>query len=260
MDIKEVIARADAFQAAGEDGEAEKLLLEANEKYTEEAPDDVVGQSVLLNELGGFYRNRGFFGKGEEAYLRAKDLLEEIRGHAYTVDGPAPAPCCCACGGYVREEAQRHTEIVYTNERMTENYATTLNNLAGLYRMSGQLQKAADMFDAAIKIYEDCGERVSPDHLASGYNNKGLVYLDMQDADKARAMFLTAKAILERGGDYRFAFGTTISNLGFAAILEKKFSEAKERFQEAKALFEESGSSEMARNCEEMLSRLEAGK
>ncbi len=198
--------------------------------------------------------------------MKAKDLLDEIRGYVYVVDGPAPVSSCCACNapGYDNPccgdgngEHQSQTEIIYRYESMTANYATTLNNLAGLYRMSKQLQKAVDTFDAAINVYENCEGRVSPDYFASGYNNKGLVYLDMQDVDKARAMFLKAKEILGNDGKYKFAMGTTISNLSFASVIEKKLPEAIELFKEAKVLFEEAGNREMAQNCEEFLSTLE---
>lgn len=263
----EIIVKIDALLNAGEDAKAEEALIEAIAKYTEAEPDNIVGQSVLLNELGSFYRARGVFDKGEAAFLKAKGLLEEIRGYAYTVEGPAPADGCCACcaprydNSCCEDESkkhQTHTEILYTNESMTANYATTLNNLAGLYRMSRQFQKAAGTFDAAIKVYETCKGGVSPDYFASSYNNKGLLYLDMQDAGQARAMFLKAKEILDKGGTYPFALGTTLSNLGFAAVLEKDFPEAIALFQEAKKLFEETENHEMVQNCENILSHLEA--
>lgn len=94
------------------------------------------------------------------------------------------------------------------------------------------------------------------DYLASVYNNKGLVYLDIQKTDQAKAMFLNAKKILEKSGDYKFAMGTTISNLGFAFIIENKASEATPLFEEAKKLFEEVGSGDMAQSCETLLIRL----
>ena len=264
--IEEIIAEVDGLLEAGEDAKAEEGLLEAIAQYTAAQPGNVVGQSVLLNELGSFYRSRGSFVKGERAFLRAKALLEEIREHVCLVDGPDPAAGCCTCGPetcgspFGGGEGERHAEIIYANERMTANYATTLNNLAGLYRMTGQLEKALETFDAAIEVYENCPGKVAPDYLASGYNNKGLVYLDMRDAGRARAMFLRAKETLERGGDYKFAMGTTLSNLGFACVMEQKRPEAIAHFSQAKNLFEGAGNGEMARSCQELLSRLGAGQ
>lgn len=265
--IKDIIAGIDVLLDAGEDAKAEEALQNAIASYTAAEPDNLVGQSVLLNELGGFYRNRGIFDKGEAAYGKAKSLLEQIRGAVYQVKGPVPDSGCCTCGVPGSEscfpkdtggETQCHTEVIFTSQSMTANYATTLNNLAGLYRMSGQLQKALDTFDKAICVYENCTEPVAPDTRASAYSNKGLVYLDMKQPKQARTMFQMAREILEEGGDYPFALGTTLSNLGFAAVIEKKCSEAIAFFRAAKVLFDTAGNGEMAQNCAECLSQLGA--
>lgn len=266
VNVNEIIDKIDALLSAGEDAQAEKTLIDAIAQYTEAEPDNVVGQSVLLNELGGFYRNRGILDKGEEAYLKAKALLEKIREYSHVVDGPDEATCC-SCSGQSSdscfsksgdEENQSYMEVILINERLTANYATTLNNLAGLYRMGKEYSKAIDMFDEAINIYENCREKVAPDYLASVYSNKGLIYLDLQDAVQARVLFLKAKEILENGGEYPFALGTTISNLAFAALIDRQASEAVELLREAKSLFEAAGSPEMAQGCEDLLSKLEA--
>lgn len=96
--IKDIIAGIDVLLDAGEDAKAEEALQNAIASYTAGEPDNLVGQSVLLNELGGFYRNRGIFDKGEAAYGKAKSLLEQIRGAVYQVKGPVPDSGCCTCG------------------------------------------------------------------------------------------------------------------------------------------------------------------
>ena len=223
--VEEIIAVVDALLEAGKDAEAEKELIAAIAEYAGSDLGDMIGRSVLLNELGGFYRKRGQFIEGEKAFLEAKDLLEKAR----------------ECGG----------------GNMAVNYATTLNNLAGLYRMDGRLQQAIDMFDAAIQEYESCEGQVAPDFLASAYNNKGLVFLNLRETNQAKAMFLRAKGILEEGGNFAFAMGATLSNMGFAAVAEKEYSAAAEYFRSAKMLFEEAGALEMAQSSAELLSRLE---
>lgn len=267
--IDKAIAGIDALLKAGEDERAEEALVKAIEQYTGDEPEDLVGQSVLWNELGSFYRSRGVLDKGERAFLKAKALLERIRGYVYTVEASARTAGSCACGGRdcgaaLEKSAdgaeQGRVEIIYGNESMTANYATTLNNLAGLYRMAGRYPEALDMFDGAIRVYEGCGEAAPPDYFASGYNNKGLVYLDLRDTERARDMFRKAEEILGGDGTCKFAMGTTLSNLGFAAVLEKKYSEAAELFRTARALFEETGSRDMIRNCDGILSRIEAGE
>lgn len=269
MNIREVIARIDTLLQAGEDEKAEKELVDAIAGFASVEPDNIIGQSILLNELGGFYRGRGIFDKGEEAYLKAKSLLEEIKCYECVVDAPVPALGDCACNAQALSklclekdygEPQPHTEIIYGNESMTINYATTLNNLAGLYRMSGQLQKAVETFDAAIEVYENCEEYVPAEYLASVYSNKGLVYLDMQKTSQAKDLFLNAKEILEKSGEYTSSLGTTLSNLGAAFMIEKNVSEATTLFKKAKTLFEKVGDSAMAQSCETLLTQLGVGE
>lgn len=264
MKMDEILAGIDALLAAGNDAKTEKALIDAIREYTEAHPDNTVGQSVLLNELGGFYRSRGVYDKGEKAYLKAKELLEEIHEYASIVDEPATFSGCYACNiqhsndtGFKHGTDEHYIpDVVCKDQTRTENYATTLNNLAGLYRLDQQLQKAADTFDAAISVYENCEGAVNADHFASVYNNKGLLFLDQQDAAEARAMFLRAKELLENGGEYPLALGTTSFNLGFAAIMEKQYDEAAEYFKEAKILFESVDAKEMVKKCEGLLSRL----
>ena len=49
-----------------------------------------------------------------------------------------------------------------------------------------------------------------------------------------------------------------VTNLAFAALIDRQASEAVELLREAKSLFEAAGSPEMAQGCEDLLSKLEA--
>ena len=69
MNLNEIIAKIDALLKAGEDTKAEEVLVEAIARYAETEPGNIIGQSVLFNELGSFYRSRGVFDKSEEAFL-----------------------------------------------------------------------------------------------------------------------------------------------------------------------------------------------
>lgn len=218
-DIQKLIAEIDIALQAGD--VAEKKIIDSIAAYCEACPDNLVGQSILWNELGSFYRSNGIFDQGETAFLKAKSLLEQTEAYAYTV-----------------------------------NYATTLNNLAGLYRMSRQFQKAAAFFDKAIDAYEHCAEHVPTDYLASVYNNQGLLSLEQEAYDDAKRSFRKAEDILETGGTYPFALGTTLSNLGFVFIAEKEYPAAAKHFRRASSLFAEAGDHEMVQNCENILFQL----
>ncbi len=266
MNVNELIAELDELLRKGDDAVTEAWLVETTAKFVETEPENVMGISVLFNELGSFYRARNILDKGEEAFLNAKAVLEETRGYTYILDGPAPEGCCScstnqplnydAAASCTGEEPKTHTEIVFTNESTTANYATTLNNLAGLYRMQGRFDEAAEMFDAAIAVYSECGN-AKKDFFASAYNNKGLVYLDKRDTEAAKACFNKALEIM---GDESFdsARGTTYANIGSADILAKDYRAALADFNMALPFFLKEGNAAMAASCEGIIKQLQA--
>ena len=180
MTVWELFAEYDKQCGLLSDSELEVWLNEALTKYRMENPDDYIGQSAVLNELGGFYRSRGVFDKGEQAFLMAKELLDAIK----------------------------NTESL--------DYATTLNNLAGLYRLSGELKKALEMFEASQALYEKSEKSAPPELYASCLNNKGLVYQDMGRYEDALELFEKALGLVNDLPNNGYVLATTLSNIAFA--------------------------------------------
>lgn len=180
MNVWEIFAEFDKNCAIMNDQELEVWLNEALSAFQQEHPEDFVGQSAILNELGGFYRSRGNYERGEQAFMLAKGLHETI------------------------------------HDTTSLDYATTLNNLAGLYRLTGKLEKALEMFDAAQKLYET-SEKPAPSELyASCLNNKGLVYQDMKQYERAEECFTKALTLINDLPNNGYVMATTLSNLAFA--------------------------------------------
>lgn len=230
MNIREILKDVDTLLKQGEEAQVEKRLQDAIDYYKDFEPNNITVQMMLLNELGGFYRNRGVLDKGEVLYLQAKILFENST--------------CCG-------------NVIDDDEKMLVNYATTLNNLAGLYRMDHRYQEAIDFYEKAICIYEQVKNVVPLDYIASVYNNVGLLCLERQEVAQAKSLFLKGKELLEQDGTDVYALGTTISNLGFVYVNEKQYSKAKECFKEAKFFFEIAEATSMAENCEALLLRLD---
>lgn len=180
MTVWEVFAEYDKNATIMNDQELEVWLNETLSAFQQEHPDDYFGQSAILNELGGFYRSRGIFDKGEQAFLLAKNLHESI---------------------------QDFTSL---------DYATTLNNLAGIYRLAGDLDRALEMFNEAQKLYETSEKKAPPELYASCLNNKGLVYQDMKRYEEARELFEKALALINDLPNNGYVLATTLSNLAFA--------------------------------------------
>lgn len=180
MTVWEIFAEYDRQCGLMSDSELEVWLNEAFTKYRTENPEDYTGQSAVLNELGGFYRSRGVFDKGEQAFLIAKELLDAI------------------------------------NNTESLDYATTLNNLAGLYRLTGEYEKALELFEASQALYEKSEKPAPPELYASCLNNKGLVYQDMGRYSEANELFEKALALINDMPNNGYVLATTLSNIAFA--------------------------------------------
>lgn len=185
MTAEEYLHIYETLPADTGDGERESLLLAACAACDAEGEDDLPGCCALYNELGGFYRARERLTEGERAFLKAQTLLESA--------------------GAEKEFAA--------------DYATTLNNLAGLYRLAGKYDEAISLFDKAERIYDALPD-IPPDVRASCRNNAGLVRLDTGDGDGARALFRRALAILPRDERFDGVRITTLVNLCYAYRME----------------------------------------
>ena len=147
-------------------------------EYERAKPADAVGAAALYNELGSICRRNGWYEKGESAFLRAKELLE--------------------------------------NAGLTEgNYATTLNNLAGLYRLSGNFERSAEYFARCREIYEAMPQ-LPVDVLASVCNNLGLLHLDARRYAEALEEFGRAEAMIAAIPGNHYVHAVTAGNSAYA--------------------------------------------
>ncbi len=139
---------------------------------------DAIGKAAVYNELGSVCRRNGWFEKGEKAFLTAAAALE----NAGIRDG---------------------------------NYATTLNNLAGLYRLSGDHGRSMEYFSRCREIYAAL-PGIPADVLASSCSNLGLLYLDKKEYSKALSEFLRAEEIIAAVPDNLYVHAVTAGNMGYA--------------------------------------------
>lgn len=178
MNAAEIIAELDRFSDTGNDEELCLRLEKICPEYEKENFEDSVGCAALWNELGSVCRRNAWFEKGEKAFLQAAECL----GKAGIADG---------------------------------NYATTLNNLAGLYRLSGKMERSFELFSRCRELYLSLPD-VPVDILASSYNNLGLLYLDKKQYAKAAAEFKTAEEIIAAVPENLYIHAVTAGNSAYA--------------------------------------------
>ncbi len=263
MDIQEILKERDAMEGVRSDAEIEQWLKDTCAAFAAAEPDDCAGQSALCNELGNFYNNRGRLAESEAAFLEAKSLLEELRSIKILTTEQLGG-CCCCRGGVDLDiqvpcdaEQEPHVEYVLTNFTETGNYATTLCNLAGVYRLEGKLDEAQETFETAMKIY-DLLEDVPADIYAGCCNNMGLVYLERKDYSTAAQCFDKALATLGDDPAFRSDRATTLHNAAIAAYFAGDTPAALEKLNRAAEDFAALGEEgdEMRRMCLDLIEKI----
>jgi tetratricopeptide (TPR) repeat protein len=113
------------------------------------------------------------------------------------------------------------------------------NNLANIYRAQGNLKDANTYYREAIDIarilYENADDEDKPEHayaLASRLNNLALLYLAIEEYDRAEQMLQEALEY-DREIDNSRGFATRYGNLGQVYIAQSKLDKAESVFNEA---------------------------
>lgn len=175
--IQEWITQIDALYSRNlQEVEGEFIML--IERALEDFPAASLERVVLYNELGGYFRHTGRFTQSEEAFLQAIDVFSNL----------PPA------------------------HRESPNYATTLNNLAGLYRLMGDYNKASRLFDEVLNLFQNIGS-IDGYLYASALNNAGLVSQNLRDYSKALDLHTQAYAIVEKLPRDYYLLATTLLNM-----------------------------------------------
>ncbi len=223
-DVKTLLEEYDRLCDTASDEVLEQWLKDACARYDEEAGEDVAGRAALYNELGAFYKHREILDKGETAFRAAKALLEmPVRG-----DGKG------CCGRETLMDGQYGAPTA--DRRETADYATVLNNLAGLYRLAKRFDEAEALFAQAESIYL-ADENTTTELLASISNNLALVYMDQGRWEEALERFEKAMEILRDAPEKEYERATTDGNMAVALGRLGRRAEAKAHIAAATETF-----------------------
>lgn len=258
MDIRTFFAEYDEACKTSDLATLEQMLLAACATHFADSPHDLRGHSALYNELGAFYRGNGMQKQGEDAFLKAKSYLE-TPSTIPSKEGIGESFCTgTGCCGFDMDASLLKWPLSDVDLTQTIDYATTLNNLAGHYRVFGQYEQALQLFQETRERYALL-EHVPSDVFASSYNNTGLVYLDMKQPDLAEEYFHKALEIINTMEHNDFVMGTTYNNLSFVYLLRNNKEEACVQLAKAASYFLKLNNTDMPlyKNCVSMLAQLQ---
>lgn len=201
MDIQEIFQRIDMLLAEGKGEEAEALMLERMERAVQENDDGSLLQ--LLNELLGYYRETG---RREDSYRIAAQAIAQAQRMG--LEGTVP-------------------------------YATTLLNVAGVYRAAGRLDESLDYY---LRVQELYGSLFDSDNMlvAGLQNNMSLLYQEMEEYGKAKECLLKALEIAQRE-KAAYEIAVTYANLASTCAQLGETGDAQKYADSAVALFRELG-------------------
>ncbi|MBR5421108.1 MAG: DUF4125 family protein [Lachnospiraceae bacterium] len=204
MNIDAVIREYDGMFGKKQPREILSFLMQKIDISREEK--DVASEIILLNEVIGFCRDAYFVDEGVRYCLELEHLMEEL-------------------------DFEGRIE-----------YATTQLNLANAYRGFHMTADSEKRYARCEEMYE----RMLPegDFLFAGlYNNRGLLYQEMEEWDRAVEDFKRALSIAERYPEHAIEQASTKANLATALTFasEEGRAEAEQVLQEAIDIFEKDG-------------------
>jgi len=90
-------------------------------------------------------------------------------------------------------------------------YAGALNNQANILQQKGEIPKALEQYNKALKIYETLSDKIG---IAAILNNTGLIYKNQGDLKKSLECYQKSLKIQEEVGD-KIGLAKALNNLGY---------------------------------------------
>ena len=238
------------YQSAKRELQAGQALVEAGEKAKEAARDKIrslVDEYLLKAKTWmSTYSETNRFEEACKCYEQAIALTRE----SLTEENLAER--LFDYGKFLQDNNQFHRieeyyqealdiceRLAKANPKAYESYvATTLNNLANLYKNTQRFDQAVEYYLRALEIYE----RLAKTHpeayeadVAMTLNNLAILYSDTQRFDQAEAYYLRALEIYERLAKalpetYESYVATTLNNLAVLYKNTQRFDKAEEYF------------------------------
>ncbi|MCR4791747.1 MAG: DUF4125 family protein [Lachnospiraceae bacterium] len=201
MGIDEIRQIIDRLYAQGDTLKAEDVLLTTAGSAMEEGDDYLLLQ--ILNELIGHYRETSEWEKAFDISDKAVMIAENV----LPVDSIP--------------------------------FATTLLNVASMYRAAGKLSVSGEIYLRVEQIY---ARNLKADDMlyASLYNNEALLYQEEGEFAKAKALLLKALDI-DRANGSEYEEAVSLANIAATMIQTGESEEALKAAESSVALFESLG-------------------
>lgn len=199
MEIKETLGELDILFVKRRYGEVESFLLSKIKEA--EAENDSSSALTLLNELLGFYRSLNRF---NEAIMLAAKIISLMKDMGIEEEVP---------------------------------YATSVLNIATVYREAGKIDEAIVYYNDVMKIYEKALPK-NDMKFAGLYNNMSQAYTETKNYEKACDLLGKALSIVVQNKGTEIEEAVTNSNLGITLLKMNKLADALKHIEKSLSIFE----------------------
>ncbi|MEH2176542.1 tetratricopeptide repeat protein [Nostoc sp.] len=160
-------------------------------------------------------------------YVSDEDLIWPFVGLGYFYEGQ---------GLYTQAEPWYQQCLSTVQNRLGDNhpdFATSLNNLAGLYKSQGKYNQAEPLYLQALELRQRLLGDNHPD-FATSLNNLAGLYKSQGKYDEAKPLYLQALELRQRLlGDNHLRVATSLNNLAGLYYSQGKYDEAEPLYLQA---------------------------
>ncbi len=214
--------------------------------------------AISLSNLAGFYRNQGFYKKAEELQIQAYSLLLSIFG----ADNPTVASSMNELAetyhlqGRYDEAIHYHSQafnirlriiakICSGNNEIDDIFiqisyldlATSLNNIASVYVVTGKHEQAKELYQNSLQILERILDN-EDSYIATTLNNLAELYCFQRRYSDAEPLYERSLRIrIKLHGDDHPCVGNSLNNLALCYQAQGLYPKAEAFFQRALEIY-----------------------
>ena len=225
----------------------------ARQLVEKEIGTDSVQYATVLNNMAGTCRLMGHF----DDALQLFHMAEQIYAHAGEEQSYAYASVLNNMSLVYREledlqpaieYLEKALAIIQTMPNTQQEIAITYNNLAAMYRLADDTEKAKHCVNLAIEFFEQCREEENV-HYAAGLNSlAGFLYAEHDD-ERALELYQKSAQYTKRFFGENIEYGITCRNMYWVYERLGKRTEAVQTLEKAREIFARVLGEDDARTC-----------
>jgi two-component system NarL family sensor kinase len=219
---------------------------------------DKAGVAQSLSNMGVIYVNQGMTAMALDYLHQSLKIREEIgdkNGAAFSLNN---------LGGLSNSLGQYDNALDYYQQSMAiyrtvnnkEGIANVLHNIGNVYDKQNLLDKALKNYELSADLYKSIGSQIG---IGNSLHSLAGIYAKNKETERALEKYKEALAIFTQIEDKR-GIAMSLSNMGVLLLKKGMDTEAADMANHALQVSEKSGYTEITRNTQLLLSRIDSSR